>query len=271
MNLTLSTVSLHIKFCRYCSHDSGWEETKTKTDYTIWNLYEGSLWIDINGKTLSAAKGDVLFFHPGDTYRAYCKDDCCNFLVTFFSFDSGTHTNLLKTNNTAGIYSSPEIETFSDRFCEEYLGSYQTMLSPSLKLYASFFSFFAELSSFWGMQHCFHDTVTELPMLKIHQLLHYMEEHFTENIPVKDYASFMDMSEKYFINFFHTQTGKTPKQYLIDCRMQYALKLLADPENSLSSIASTLHFSDQYAFSKAFKRYYGESPGSLRTPSLIEN
>ena len=74
----------------------------------------------------------------------------------------------------------------------------------------------------------------------------------------------MGMSEKYFIQFFHSHTGYSPKQYRIHQRMNYSVKLLADPANTLAHIAMRLHFSDQYAFSKAFKKYYGEAPGAFR-------
>lgn len=34
--------------------------------------------------------------------------------------------------------------------------------------------------------------------------------------------------------------------------------------NSISEIANRLHFSDQYSFTKSFKKYYGETPGRFR-------
>lgn len=263
-DITLSTLSLNIKFCRYCCHDSKWCETKTKSDYTIWNIYEGSMAIEINGKLLTASAGDVLFFKPGETYRAYCTGDCCNFLVSFFTIDLGNHINILESTNVTGIYHSPKIKDFSDAFCKEYLHSLQMLIFPSLKLYAAFFYFFAQLWEHFGTQICFQYEIVKTPVLKIHKLLKYMDEHFTENIPIKDLAAFMGMNEKYFINYFHTHIGKSPKQYLVDCRMKYSLELLADSANSLSDVASALNFSDQYAFAKAFKKYYGEAPGNFR-------
>ena len=74
----------------------------------------------------------------------------------------------------------------------------------------------------------------------------------------------MGMSEKYFIQYFHIHTGTSPKQYLVEKRMKHALLLLANPVNSLTYTAARLGYSDQYAFSKAFKKYYGEAPSSFR-------
>lgn len=264
MDIHLTNLSLNIKFCRYCYHDANWHESKTKSDYTIWNIHEGSMIIEINGKVLTASVGDVLLFKPGESYQAYSTDRCCNFLVTFFSIDTGNYTNILESSNVSGLYSHPKLKLLSNKFCEEYLDSFQMLLSPSLKTYAAFFSFFAHLTDYFGTQIPFQDKFTEIPVLKIHKLLTYMDEHITENIPIKDLAAFMRMSEKYFINYFHAHIGKSPKQYLMDSRMNYSLSLLADSNNSLADIASMLNYSDQYAFAKAFKKYYGEAPGSFR-------
>lgn len=77
-------------------------------------------------------------------------------------------------------------------------------------------------------------------------------------------AEFMSMSEKYFSGYFHFHIGMSPKQYLTKCRMTHAIQLLSDPDNSISEIAGRLHFSDQYSFTKSFKKYYGETPGKFR-------
>lgn len=264
MDITPTNLSINIKFCHYCRHDSDWCETKTKSDYTIWNIYEGALAIKINGKVLSATAGDVLLFKPGESYRAYCTGSCCNFLVTFFSIDTGNYINLLESQNATGIYNNPSTKIISNQLCREYLDCFQTLLSPSLKLYASFLTFFAALAEYFGTQTFFQDEALEAPLLKIHELLAYMDSHFADNISIKDLASFMGMSEKYFIHYFHIHIGKSPKQYLIDSRMKYALELLANPQNTLSEISAILSYSDQYAFSKAFKNYYGEAPGTFR-------
>jgi len=42
------------------------------------------------------------------------------------------------------------------------------------------------------------------------------------------------------------------------------LDLLANTEYTLQEISSKLNYSDQYSFSKAFKLYYGDAPGTFR-------
>lgn len=264
MELTPASLLLRIKFCCFCRHDAGWHEAKTKTDYTLWNIHEGSLVLEINGKKMTASEGDVLLFHPGDSYTAFCGGDCCNFLVTFFTFDTGNCLDVFKQCNSAGIYSADAVREASRRFCGTYLDACQNTGAASLRLYALFLSFLAELFPYLGTQDCFYALPAKTPPRKINRLLAYIEENIEKNIPVKELASFMGMSEKYFIQFFHSHIGYSPKQYMTNRRMEYCLGLLSDGRLTVSEIAARLQFSDRYAFSKAFKKYYGEAPGAFR-------
>ena len=76
-NNYLSNLSLYIKLHRFIHHDKTWHEHKTKNNYTIWNIYEGNIWIEINQQIYKVSAGDV----PGDTYKAYTDESGCSFLI----------------------------------------------------------------------------------------------------------------------------------------------------------------------------------------------
>lgn len=59
--------------------------------------------------------------------------------------------------------------------------------------------------------------------------------------------------------------GTTYKQLLKDIRARLAEQYLDDPKLSLSEIAFALGYSDQAAFTNAYKSWTGRSPGSVRT------
>ncbi|AHD10061.1 AraC family transcriptional regulator [Phaeobacter gallaeciensis] len=62
-----------------------------------------------------------------------------------------------------------------------------------------------------------------------------------------------------------TKEGTTYKQLLKDIRKRLAEQYLDDPKLSLSEIAFALGYSDQAAFTNAYKNWTGHSPGSVRT------
>ena len=259
-----SNVSLFIKFCFFTRHESNWSEKKTKTNYTIWNIHEGNVWIELNGKTFHASAGDSILFYPGDAYKAHTDENGCSFLFFRFLLETGNRLDILSEQNLAGIYQKKELREKCVTFCGEYLSRYHNRNTASLKFYSFCFSFLTELL---GSSECcrhFHESGAFPKALPINHILDYMNKHYTENIQVKDLASIVNMSEKYFIRYFSHYMKTSPKQYLIGRRMQYALELVANTDESIAAIAEKLGYSDQYCFSKAFRRYYNDPPSAFR-------
>ncbi|MGQ7114045.1 helix-turn-helix transcriptional regulator, partial [Escherichia sp. TWPC-MK] len=60
-------------------------------------------------------------------------------------------------------------------------------------------------------------------------------------------------SEAWLRRLFLRYTGKTPKEYYLDARLDLALSLLKQQGNSVGEVADTLNFFDSFHFSKAFK------------------
>jgi AraC-like DNA-binding protein len=66
-------------------------------------------------------------------------------------------------------------------------------------------------------------------------------------------------SREYVTRIFHSAYQITPVQYYNAKRMKLALEMLLDGE-TVTAIAERFNFSSPYAFSKAFKSYFGSSP-----------
>jgi AraC-like DNA-binding protein len=63
---------------------------------------------------------------------------------------------------------------------------------------------------------------------------------------------------------FHALVGEPPMQYLFRRRMREASRLLGSGRASLAQIAEAVGYRSEPAFSVAFKRYSGSSPGEYR-------
>jgi AraC-like DNA-binding protein len=63
---------------------------------------------------------------------------------------------------------------------------------------------------------------------------------------------------------FKAILGKPPIQYLAELRVQLAGNLLADGTRSIAEIAGEVGYESEAAFSRAFKRHRGTSPGLWR-------
>ena len=66
------------------------------------------------------------------------------------------------------------------------------------------------------------------------------------------------------LRMFKQDTGMTPQQYLIECRITQARNLLLNTSMSLDEIAEQTGFSDRYHFSKMFRKYADAAPAAFR-------
>jgi AraC-like DNA-binding protein len=67
---------------------------------------------------------------------------------------------------------------------------------------------------------------------------------------------------------FTNLVGHPPIQYLTQWRMQMAAKRLTDPGVSIASVAYEVGYESEAAFSRAFKKLVGRSPGQWRKASV---
>jgi AraC-like DNA-binding protein len=82
------------------------------------------------------------------------------------------------------------------------------------------------------------------------------------------------LSRSAFAERFRTTMGMTPAQFLTAVRMARALEMLVNGQNSIARIADFAGYGSEAAFSRAFRKWSGSPPGSLRrsgpasTPSI---
>lgn len=72
------------------------------------------------------------------------------------------------------------------------------------------------------------------------------------------------MSRTAFAVAFAQRLGLSPFQYLTECRIAEARRLLADRRLSVAAIAEQLGYQSEAAFRRTFKRVEGIGPGELR-------
>ena len=72
------------------------------------------------------------------------------------------------------------------------------------------------------------------------------------------------LNKSYIISIFSAKYGYTPKQYILDRKMQAARTMLEEDYDTIAEIADTLHFSSSQHFSASFKKNIGVSPDAYR-------
>jgi len=82
-------------------------------------------------------------------------------------------------------------------------------------------------------------------------------------------AEYLGISEVYLRKLFLRHLGTTPKQYILNLRLQKAKQLLTDTDRSVSSISEACGFSGVYHFSRAFKQKFGRSPTQFAAENRV--
>ncbi|MCK0744338.1 AraC family transcriptional regulator [Chromohalobacter nigrandesensis] len=80
-------------------------------------------------------------------------------------------------------------------------------------------------------------------------------------------ADFMHLGQSQLHMLFLRHFGKTPQQYVLQRRLQWAMTWLQTTRLSLGRIAMDLGFSDNSSFSRAFRRHFGYPPSTIKKKS----
>jgi AraC family transcriptional regulator len=96
------------------------------------------------------------------------------------------------------------------------------------------------------------------------RIVDFIRSNLEKDLRIDQIAKMANLSNFYFIRLFKTEFGKTPHQYILECRIGLAKDLLNGTALSVSEISQRSGFSTQSHFTSAFRQATGESPRSFR-------
>jgi AraC-like DNA-binding protein len=102
-------------------------------------------------------------------------------------------------------------------------------------------------------------------------VLDYLREHLHQPITVAQLAECVDLNPTYFCNLFSRYMGVSPIQYINKRRIEEAQKLLLSGHDTLFQIAQKVGFSDEYYFSRVFKKIVGLAPAHYRKQEILRS
>lgn len=197
------------------------------------------------GRVLNMRAGSVTFFPAEvDYYREAGVDE----IMVFH----------LELNN----YSSQAIETFvtnqPDTIAPLFQAAYKewrkNLPDRQYRVTAILYRLFAELYSEYAQRRGGYSPLVE-------QAVQYIAAHFTQpDLTVARLARQVGVCEVYLRRLFQQELHTSPKQYMMQLRMQYALSLLGTGYYAVGEVARKCGFNDEKYFATAFKRAAGCSP-----------
>ncbi len=93
----------------------------------------------------------------------------------------------------------------------------------------------------------------------------YMQNHYPEEIDLAGLSRELGFSPSYLTKIFNRYKGCSPIKYLTDLRICHARHLLSNTSLSIKEVGEKVGYSDQFHFSKVFRKTVGISPSTYRS------
>ena len=99
---------------------------------------------------------------------------------------------------------------------------------------------------------------------KLHFLKEYLSENYLEDLTLDGLARLAGLNAYSLKTGFKRQYGQPVFEYIRKLRMQHAVMLLRDTQQSIAAIATAINYQHLQHFSTAFKKHFGQSPKYFR-------
>lgn len=92
----------------------------------------------------------------------------------------------------------------------------------------------------------------------------YIDNHYTEPLTLSELALGANLEKTYFSTLFKRVIGLSPCEYITLKRIERAVQLLRQTDDSILSIAISCGFNNTANFNKLFKKHTGTVPKAMR-------
>ncbi|MFC3325169.1 helix-turn-helix domain-containing protein [Mesorhizobium cantuariense] len=107
-----------------------------------------------------------------------------------------------------------------------------------------------------------------LSVRSIRKVQEFLNENFSRKLALAEMAAVCELSPYHFLRAFSRTFGMPPHQYVLDLRLDFAERLLADSRMTIADIAHSCGFSSQSHFTTVMKKYRQVTPLQARVSKL---
>lgn len=284
----------------YNLEDIGTETSQRRMDFSALEKYrelslylkatlfilveQGNATIEINFKTFEVKQQQILLLAAGHFFKIKSLDEHItiqSMYVTEEYIKEMYSSDMIykKAKYGAKMFKQPILNLASEESVllkkrMEFVGEavrnsdhlfHQEMILRSINI------FFLDLSNI--IENKTSEAPTKIPRDEIYfqKFLTILAEFYKERHLVNFYAEQLNITPHYLTLIVKRLTGQTVSDFIFQLINSEARLLLKQPMLSIQEISDLLHFSDQSAFGKFFKRKNGISPKSYRSEYAKNN
>jgi AraC family transcriptional regulator len=99
---------------------------------------------------------------------------------------------------------------------------------------------------------------------RLSAVIDYIHDNIALDLSLNELAAVAGLSPSHFRTLFKAATNLPVHQFVIQCRVEYAMSLIANRKLSLTEVASLAGFSDQSHMARCMRRVVGVTPAVVK-------
>lgn len=234
--------------------------------YHLHVILSGRGMLYINGSSFSLHRGQMFVTKPGEDtwYRADDNDPWTYCWMTFDGYQASRYiesAGLGNGINWRDCYTDPR-QFYT--YVREVLDHPEMSLANDLQRLSRLLGFLSlAIETEENKQPLAHHDNEINANVYVDKAVTYIQENYSK-LKISDVARNIGINRSYLTKIFKTKMGISPQEYLMQCRLNIACKLLLETDAQIQAIARHVGYDNLLTFSKIFKGKFGVSPKHYR-------
>lgn len=230
--------------------------------YLLHFIISGSGIFQTGGQTYHLHSGDAFLICP-NKLSYYCSDNQTPWTYAWIALDgikAEEYFSRAGLTSKTPIYHAVDTLTVQ-RSLLKVVNYTKTNSYSELRLLGFLYLFLAELTK----QSASASVAATSPKEEyLQKIVKYIHVHIWDRITVAELAAHVGLDRSYLYKIFKQSLKTSPQEFILNAKLQHACGLLRTTDMTIGSIARSVGYQDQLAFSKIFKQKYGCSPKQYR-------
>lgn len=221
---------------------------------------EGEANFHRNGRIVNLKAHDFLVMCPGERIYYEAKTPWSIQWLGLYGNAVNKYMNILSVNGENPIIhlkNFREVETIMDKIYSIAEDNSECSKTMQIGLIYQFFSILLKDQKNVNTQDI------------VESAMRIIDYNLNTEITVEEIASTLHIDPSHLTRVFKSSVGISPKQYMLNKKLDYAKTLLTETSASIFDVAQSIGYTDQLYFSRIFKNKEGLSPSKFR--NIIKN
>lgn len=261
------TTDLYLSYCgmqrctpSYCCSDD------PRTDFLIHFILNGKGLFHLGPRAYPVQKGQAFFIPPGTRHYSYISDSQDPWTYMWIGFNGRQAQSYLRYTGLSAASPVCDVQNLEDirQVMQDLLQTKALTLPNDIKRDGYLYKILSLLIvSYQSTQtgNIVHDYPSQTYAIYARN---YIDHNFAR-ANITDIAKMIGIDRSYLHSVFRKNFNISPQEYLIQCRLEFAARLLQSSTFTIQQIAHEAGYEDPLQFSKIFKKHYGVSPRAYRT------